>query len=88
MKIVQRSGLDIVPFSIDGSGSVFGRDTNICHPGPVRLVFGTPIPANEVGNMTPTELRDHVRLIIANQLGQSGDYSMTENMQVLTAESA
>lgn len=88
MKIVQRAGLDIVPFSIDGSGRVYGRDTNICHPGPVKLVFGKPIPANEVANMTPTELRDHVRLIIARQLGQSGDYSITENMPVLAAESA
>lgn len=88
MKIVQRSGLDIVPFSIDGSGRVFGRDTNICHPGPVRLVFGKPIPSNEVANMTTTELRDHVQLIIARQLGQSDDYSMAENMQVLAAESA
>ncbi len=71
MKIAQRSGLPVVPFSIDGSIAVHHRDHFAAHPGPVRLVFAQAIPAEEVGAMTTDELHDRVKSTIARQLGQS-----------------
>jgi len=70
MKIGQRAGLPIVPFSIDGSYAVNPRDRLRAYPGPVRLTFASPIPADEVAAMSPAELHDRVRGTIARQLGQ------------------
>ena len=39
MKIGQRSGLPVVPFSIDGSLAVYSRERFAAHPGPVKLIF-------------------------------------------------
>lgn len=70
MKIGQRSGLPIVPVTIDGSYLVKHRDEFVCRPGPVRLVFHEPIPAEQVAAMSPTELHDRVVGTIAGELGQ------------------
>lgn len=70
MKIGQRSGLPVVPVTIDGSYRVKHRDEFVCRPGTVRLVFHEPIPADQVAAMSPTELHDHVVGTIARELGQ------------------
>ncbi len=70
MKIGQRSGLDIVPVIIDGSFDVYNRNRVEVRPGPVKLVFTKPIPAEEVATMTTTELHDRVLSVIAGGLGQ------------------
>jgi 1-acyl-sn-glycerol-3-phosphate acyltransferase len=69
MKVVRRSGLPVVPFSIDGAVDVHHRDELRARPGPIRLTFGDPIPAEEVARMSPTELHDRVRRVIERQLG-------------------
>ena len=72
MKICQRAGLSVVPFSIDGSFTVHERARFRIRPGPVRLVFAKPIPAGEVTAMTAAELHERVRQAIASGLGQPG----------------
>jgi 1-acyl-sn-glycerol-3-phosphate acyltransferase len=71
LKICIRSGMPVVPFSIDGALYVHHRDDFFrAKPGPVRLVFGNPISSEEGALRSPTELHDHVRTVIAGQLGQ------------------
>ncbi len=70
MKICIRSGLPVVPFSIDGAHAVHHRDEFLhARPGPVTLTFGEPIPGERVEAMSPTELHDQIRAVIARQLG-------------------
>jgi len=70
MKICQRAGLTVVPFSISGSVNVCRRNRLRVRPGPVRLRFGEPIPADRVTSMSATELHDCVRERVAEGLGQ------------------
>jgi len=71
LKICQRSGLPVVPFSIEGTLVVHHRDAFFhAYPGPVRLKFGKPITAEEIAEMAPGELYDRVRMTVARQLGQ------------------
>jgi len=71
MKVGQRSGLPVVPFSIEGSLAVYNRQHFAARPGPVKLIFAEPIPADEVATMSTTELHDRVKATIARQLGQT-----------------
>lgn len=71
MKVGQRSGLPVVPFSIEGSLAVYNRQRFAANPGPVKLIFAEPIPADEVTAMSTTELHDRVKETIARQLGQT-----------------
>ncbi len=71
MKVGQRSGLPIVPFSIEGSLAVYSRDRFAANPGPVKLTFAAPIPADEVATMSTAELHDRVKETIARQLCQT-----------------
>jgi len=68
MKICRRSGLSVVPFSIDGSLAVLARGHYRVRPGTVRLRLSTPIPAEEVAAMSSDELHDRVREAVANGL--------------------
>jgi len=70
IKVAQRSGLAVVPFSIDGSIRVHHHARFEAHPGPVTLTFGEPIPAEEVAAMSQAALHDRVRGVIARELGQ------------------
>jgi len=73
MKIGLRSGLPIVPFSIDGSVAVHDRNHFEARPGPVRLTFGSPIPVDEVAELSPDELHRRIVATVASQLGQAAD---------------
>ncbi len=86
MKVGQRSGLPIVPVTIDGSLAVYNRERFAARPGPVKLVFGEPIPAEVVANMTTAELHDRVKATIARQLGQWPDLQPAETPQLLAAK--
>ena len=61
MKICQRAGLGIVPFSIDGSLAVVKRGEFRVRPGPVRLRLAAPIPAADAAAMSADELLERVR---------------------------
>jgi len=81
MKIAQRSGLDVVPFSIDGSLAVQHRDHLLrTTPGPVRLVFGAPIPAAKVADMSAIELQRRIVETVAHQLGLPAASSMSADL--------
>ncbi len=97
MKIAQRSGLDVVPFSIDGSVAVHHRDRLLrATPGPVRLVFGEPIPSAEVSAMSATQLHRRVVDFVSRQLGLPVEWSdspdevdaMADDFSLATTESS
>ncbi len=84
IKIGQRSGLDIVPFCIDGSAAVNHPDVFRAVPGPVRLEFMTPIPAADVALMSPGELHDRVREAVERGL-EGGPASLRSEMPATVA---
>jgi 1-acyl-sn-glycerol-3-phosphate acyltransferase len=88
MKVGQRSGLPIVPFSIDGSIAVHHRDHFAAHPGKVRIVFAPPIPAEQAASMTAAELHAYVVSTIARQLGQPVHSGDAAEAAMWTAETA
>ena len=47
MKVAQRAGLPIVPFTIDGTFRVYQQSKFAARPGPVRISFAAPISPNE-----------------------------------------
>lgn len=71
MTICRRAGLGIVPFSIDGSGAVLGANRYRVRPGPVRLRFAEPIPADEAEAMSSEQLHDRIRDAVVR--GLSGE---------------
>jgi len=73
MKICRRSGLGVVPFSIDGSLAVLKRGVYRIHPGPVRLSVAPSISAGEVEAMSSAELHDRVRAAVAGGLPRDGE---------------
>ena len=86
MKIGQRVGLPIVPFSIEGAMEVIHRDEFRAVPGPVRLTFAKPIPAEEVAAMSPTELGDRVREAVLCGLGRTSSPAPTDDASLMTTK--
>jgi 1-acyl-sn-glycerol-3-phosphate acyltransferase len=71
MKICQRWGLPVAPFTIDGAIHVSHRDRTLyVRPGHVRICFGEPIPAEEVAKISAEELHDRIRNVIEAELGR------------------
>lgn len=93
MKICQRAGLMIVPFTIDGSVQVCRRNQMGVQPGEVRLRFSQPLSVEEVAAMTPGQIHDYVRERIAAGLRPAADTeaecigAMQGAMQPAAAES-
>ncbi len=73
MKICQRAGLMIVPFTIDGSVTVCRRNQMAVHPGEVHLRFSKPISVDDLAAMTPAQIHDCVRERIAAGLSANRD---------------
>ena len=71
LKICRDSGLPIVPFSIQGTNSIYVRGRVRITPGPVHITFGAPIPADQAASMSAQDLVDRVRGEVKRQLGQS-----------------
>ncbi len=86
MKVGQRSGLPVVPFSIEGSLAVYNRKRFAANPGPVKLIFAEPIPAEQVAAMSTMELHDRVKGVIARQLGQTEVPKPKQTLALATAE--
>lgn len=71
MKVGQRSGLDIVPITIDGSLDVYHRERPYeITPGSVRVVISQPIPAAEAASMSSAQLRQRIVETINRELGE------------------
>ncbi len=60
LKICQRSGLAVVPFSINGSLAAHARGGFVVTPGEIQLTFAKPIPAEVVKSMDMQQLHDRV----------------------------
>ena len=87
MKICRRSGMAVVPFTIDGAVNVLNRTGYRLTPGTVRLVFAQPLTAEEVASMTPSELHDRIRTTVALSLGHPDDALQPDEVN-LALESA
>jgi 1-acyl-sn-glycerol-3-phosphate acyltransferase len=64
-----KSGLQIVPVGIRGTGQVQRRRSLVIHPGPVKVVFGKPVPVAEFGLRGKRELVAAVRGRVAELAG-------------------
>ena len=73
MRISRSAGLPVVPFSIDGAYKVNPPDRMRIYPGPIRVTFSSPIPAEEVAAMSPAELHDRVRAAIVQLMEEKDD---------------
>lgn len=60
MKIAQRTGLDVVPVTVDGAIKVNPRGEFRLYPGEVRVRFAAPIPAAEVAALSAQQLMERV----------------------------
>lgn len=86
LRIGRRSGLPIVPFSINGSMAVNHPDEMRAIPGPVRLTFSQVIPAKEVAAMSHTELHDRIRTAIVRGLERPLTAPQAGDVPVVVAE--
>ena len=71
--LVARSGALVVPAHIDGAFEAMPRDRRLPRPVPIRIRFGTPIPAASLGGSTatPQEIARRLREAVA-QLAPEG----------------
>ena len=86
MRICQRAGLEIVPFAIDGSRAVHQPRTWRINPGPVRVAFAQPIPAEEAMAASAGELNERLRREVQRCLEQIRTKREQVNDSALVAE--
>lgn len=51
-----KSGQPVVPVSLSGTGAILSRGFGRVHPGPVKVVFGRPIPTDTFKNVNKDQL--------------------------------
>ena len=68
MKICQRAGLAIVPFTISGSLDVHKRSSLVVHPGVILVRFADPIGAEDAATASVDQLHDRVFEAVASGL--------------------
>ncbi|MBI3834239.1 MAG: 1-acyl-sn-glycerol-3-phosphate acyltransferase [Planctomycetes bacterium] len=88
MKICQRSGMEIVPVTIDGSINVHHRDSFRATPGSVRVTFHPPIPTIEAQSLSSTELLDRIVQTISRQLCKDHETALASHDFLSKAEVA
>jgi len=59
-----QAGADILPFAISGLFDYNSKGTFYLNPKPVRVAIGPAIPFDTIKDMTPEQLRSHVREMI------------------------
>jgi 1-acyl-sn-glycerol-3-phosphate acyltransferase len=64
--LASQAGADILPFAISGLYDYNSKGAFHLNPKPVRVAIGPAIPYARIAEMTPEQLRDHVRGIIAD----------------------
>jgi 1-acyl-sn-glycerol-3-phosphate acyltransferase len=66
-----KSGVPVVPVTINGSHKILPKHSTRIQPGIIRLVLSNPIePPKEFGKETELSLRDKIREIIQNNLSE------------------
>lgn len=88
MKICQRSGLAIVPFSINGSIAIHKRRVFRVRPGHVRLRFMKPLPSDEIAPLDPSELQELLRSQIAAQVESINGEGGAERVTAASSQDA
>lgn len=86
LRICRDSGLPVVPFAIEGTNRVYTRGRIRMTPGPVRVAFGPPIPADAVAQMNAAALHDRVRGEVARLLGASSEDDPAASPSVSSAK--
>lgn len=64
--LARQAGADILPFAISGLFDYHPKGTFHLNPKPVKVSIGAAIPYAACQRMTPEQLRDHVRGIVAD----------------------
>ncbi len=67
--LARQAGADILPFAISGLFDYHPKGTFHLNPKPVRVAIGPAIPYTTIAGMTPEQLRDCVREVIADLAG-------------------
>jgi 1-acyl-sn-glycerol-3-phosphate acyltransferase len=68
--LARRAGADILPFAISGLFDYNRKGSFHLNPKAVRVAIGPPIPFSVCAGMTPEQLRDCVREVIADLAGE------------------
>ena len=64
--LARQAGADILPFAISGLFDYNRKGSFHLNPKAVRVSIGPAIPYTTIAGMTPEQLRDHVRNVIAD----------------------
>ena len=67
--MARQAGADILLFAISGLYDYNSKGTFHLNPKPVRVAIGPAIAFDTFADMTPEQLRDHVRGIIVDLSG-------------------
>ena len=67
--LARQAGADILPFAISGLFDYHSKGTFHLNPKAVRVAIGPAIPYTTIAGMTPEQLRDCVREVIADLAG-------------------
>jgi 1-acyl-sn-glycerol-3-phosphate acyltransferase len=67
--LARQAGADILPFAISGLFDYNRKGSFHLNPKAVQVAIGPPIPFSACAGMTPEQLRDHVRGVIAALAG-------------------
>jgi 1-acyl-sn-glycerol-3-phosphate acyltransferase len=68
--LARQAGADILPFAISGLYEYNAKGAFHLNPKPVRVAIGPAISFDTFADMTPEQLRDHVRGVIADLAGE------------------
>ncbi|BBO69900.1 hypothetical protein DSCA_38300 [Desulfosarcina alkanivorans] len=68
--LARQAGADILPFAISGLFEYNAKGAFHLNPKPVQVAIGPPIPFSVCAGMTPEQLRDWVRGVIADLAGE------------------
>ncbi|MDR3095146.1 MAG: 1-acyl-sn-glycerol-3-phosphate acyltransferase [Bacteroidales bacterium] len=68
--IAMQQKVDIIPMVIDGTASALSRRGYPFHPQKMRLHILPPVPYCHYQNMTVSEVSEHIRQIMAEELGR------------------
>ncbi len=69
--LAKRAGVPVIPFAIVGAGALMPPGALAPRRGEVRLVFGAPIPPEDIARLTPDALLERTRSFTADTLARA-----------------
>lgn len=70
LKLATKSGVEIIPVTINGSKDIMTKGSRLIRPAKVEIIISEPIPMNDEWKKDTIALADQIRGIIAKNLGQ------------------